>query len=160
MQGYVKKIRNSHKSWMSELQHPRYRRPERTARAFATSPHIPLGVEKLRPRKKSFVCDGQNLFWPKNVLFWADKITTPEKTRRSLQNNIFFHGKDFVLAKQNLFWPEKVFFATDKIFFREKCFVFAGKNLFCPKKVLFSSDETFSGQTRFYSEESSREWPN
>src|SRR5690349_14493371 len=96
MQGYVKKIRNSHKSWMSELQHPRYRRPERTARAFATSPHIPLGVEKLRPRKKSFVCDGQNLFWPKKVLSCADKITPPEKTLRSLQNNIFFHGKDFV----------------------------------------------------------------
>jgi hypothetical protein len=45
-------------------------------------------VEKLFPGKKYFVLARQNLFWPKKVLSWADKITPPQKTLRSLQNNI------------------------------------------------------------------------
>jgi hypothetical protein len=107
--------------------------------------------KKLRFGKKHFVCDGQNLFWPKNVLFWADKITTPEKTLRSLQNNIVFRGKNFVWAEQNLFCPEKVLYWPDKIFSSEKMFCFCRIKSFLPKKsfICFGRDFFWSNETFF-----------
>src|ERR1051326_5903392 len=46
---------------MSTLQHPRYRRPERTARAFATSP----------PTRASFYClSWWRLYLPVQLLQW------------------------------------------------------------------------------------------